>query len=454
MSSFFFMVVAFLAALAILISVHELGHFLVARYFGVKILRFSIGFGKPLIKWQSKRGTEYVLAVFPLGGYVKMLDESEAPVPEEEKAFAFNYQSLGRRTAIVAAGPVFNWLFAVFAFWLMFTIGISSLIPIIGEVTPDSIAAKAGLEPGYQIKTVAGQQTKTWQAIQLALISRQGQQSAVNIQLEAFGTSDQIQRSLDLYDWHLGKGQANILESIGILPYLPPNAPIIAEVLPDLAADQAGFQVNDEIIAVDQQEINDWLEFVNYVQSHPEDRLTVTVNRLGQLLTLTVKPERLLDDQNNPYGFIGLTSQRLSIADEFLTKEQYNPLQAFSSAMRETASLTLGTFKIIGKIILAKVALQNLSGPVGIAQGAGQSAEAGFAYFLGFLALLSISLAVLNVLPIPILDGGHLFYYLIEFIRGRPLSQKVREAGFKAGLIFIIMLMFIALGNDLIRLVD
>ncbi|MFQ2665629.1 sigma E protease regulator RseP [Aeromonas caviae] len=441
---------AFIVALGLLVAVHEFGHFWVARRCGVKVERFSIGFGKAIWRRLGKDGTEYVLALIPLGGYVKMLDGRVDELKPGEEAQAFNHKSVWARMAIVAAGPMANFVFALFAFWLMFMIGVPSVKPVVGEVRPASIVAEAGILPGMEIVGVGGEETGDWESVTYALISHLGDDS-VQLKLKATNTSYAVDKTLQLAGWKFDPDKESPIGSLGIVPLGGKVLPVVEAVVPSSASEKAGLQIGDRIKGVDGEAITEWAQFVERVQQSPAQPLQVTVERGGSEMTLTLTPDGK-KVKGQLVGFVGLSPQLVPLPDEYRTLLQYGPLQALWHGVQKTWSLITLTFDMIGKLIGGIVSLDNLSGPISIAKGAGSSADYGLVYFLGFLALISVNLGIINLFPLPVLDGGHLVYFLIEAITGKPVSEKIQEVGFRIGAAILMLLMGIALFNDFARL--
>ncbi|MDX7826582.1 sigma E protease regulator RseP [Aeromonas caviae] len=441
---------AFIVALGLLVAVHEFGHFWVARRCGVKVERFSIGFGKAIWRRLGKDGTEYVLALIPLGGYVKMLDVRVDELKPGEEAQAFNHKSVWARMAIVAAGPMANFVFALFAFWLMFMIGVPSVKPVVGEVRPASIVAEAGILPGMEIVGVGGKETGDWESVTYALISHLGDDS-VQLKLKAANTSYAVDKTLQLAGWKFDPDKESPIGSLGIVPLGGKVLPVVEAVVPSSASEKAGLQIGDRIKGVDGEAITEWAQFVERVQQSPAQPLQVTVERGGSEMTLTLTPDGK-KVKGQLVGFVGLSPQLVPLPDEYRTLLQYGPLQALWHGVQKTWSLITLTFDMIGKLIGGIVSLDNLSGPISIAKGAGSSADYGLVYFLGFLALISVNLGIINLFPLPVLDGGHLVYFLIEAITGKPVSEKIQEVGFRIGAAILMLLMGIALFNDFARL--
>ena len=457
LSSVFF----FIVALGILITIHEFGHYWVARKMGVKVLRFSIGFGNPLWTHHGKvDNTEYVIAAIPLGGYVKMLDEREAPVAPHELHRAFNRQPLRSRFAIVFAGPLFNFLLAILVYWVVFMIGISGLKPVVGAVTPNSIAHSSGLQAGDVIVEVNGKITPTWETVVLAMLDKALEQQAVTIKVRDSNQLDVI-RNLNLTTiTGSDLDQGNLLESIGITPSRPKLPAVLGQLEKDSPAQQAGLQVGDKIIAVDGQPVADWDAWVAYVRPRANQVIHVDIERSratgsGAQLerqVFQVRPAAVTTKD----GTIGRIGVGVKVPDELPAELRsilrYSPGEAIMPAIIKTWDMSVLTLRMLYKMITGVLSTSNLSGPISIAQYAGSSADAGFVAFLGFLAIVSISLGVLNLLPIPLLDGGHLMYYLIEAVKGSPVSDDAQLLGQRVGIALLGTLMIFAFYNDLARL--
>jgi len=440
---------SFMVALAILIAVHEWGHFWVARRCGVRVERFSLGFGKVLWSRQDRQGTHFSLSLIPLGGYVKMLDERLAPVPEELRSQAFNNKSVGQRFAIVAAGPLANFGFALLALWLMFLLGIPGLKPVLGEVLPETPAQQAGFQPGMEIRGVAGSQTRDWEAVTYALLDHMGE-GRVEIQVAKPEGGEQL-LGLSLADWKLTPEQPEPLASLGLVPVQPQITLDIAQVLPGGAGERAGLQAGDRLQALDGQVLADWNAFAERVRAAPEQSLQLQIVRNGSPLILTLTPERR-ETRTLSFGYAGLAPKVLPLDERYRIELHYGPLEALGEAGIKTWALVRLTVSMLGKLLSGAISLDNLSGPVAIAQGAGSSAAFGLVYFLGFLALVSVNLGIINLFPLPVLDGGHLLFFAIEALTGRPVPDKIQEIAFKIGAAILIILMGIALFNDFARL--
>lgn len=446
---FFWNLGSFVVALGILVTIHEYGHFWVARKNGVKVERFSIGFGRAIWKKTAKDGTEYVLAMIPLGGYVKMLDERIDDVKPEDKNKTFNGKSVYQRIAIVAAGPIANFVFAFFALYIMFLIGVPSVKPLIGTVEADSIAAQAKLSKGTEIVSVAGNNTRNWQEVNLALISQIGNKS-FEIKTKQADSQYIATATLNTQKWQFSPDKESPLTSLGISPYRPMVHNKLAMVADNSPAALAGLLVGDKLIGVGEVKTVDWLTFAKEIKHFPGQEVLITIERANNIIKLPVTPESI-EQAGKIVGYIGVAPKVDAWPNELLIELSYGPMESIKESAQRTWALTSLTFSMIGKLLTGDVSVKNLSGPIGIAQGAGSSAGHGFVYFLGFLALISINLGIINLLPLPVLDGGHLLYYLIELFTGKEVPEKVQEAGFKVGAIALLMLMALGLFNDFNR---
>ena len=449
-------ILAFIVAIGILVTVHEFGHFWVARKLGVKVLRFSVGFGKPLWLWKSGVDqTEYVIAAIPFGGYVKMLDEREGEVEEHELSRAFNQKSVWRRIAIVVAGPAFNFLFAILAYYLIFLVGVSGVKPVIGEIDNPSPAYTAGVQQGDLILAVNGIETASWESARFAMLEESI--SAEKMVLQVQSQDLQIrERVIDITELGLLKGeQINLLRDLGISAWRPDVPPVIDEVLPDGAARQAGLLAEDKVLSLDNVIIVNVTQWVNHIRANAATEMALRVLRDGDEVELTITP-RSRTEAGETYGYIGVRNRieiPESVRREMMVTERYGPLRGIVEAVDKTWRMTWLTLRVLGKLVTGEASVRNLSGPITIAHYAGVSARIGLEQFLGFLAIISISLGVLNLLPVPMLDGGHLFYYLVEIIKGSPVSEQTEIIGQKIGILLLFGLMSIAIYNDLLRLV-
>jgi len=452
MSTFITSTLALLVTLGLLIAFHEFGHYWTARRLGVKVLRYSIGFGKPL--WLRRYGpdqTEYVIAAFPLGGYVKMLDEREGEVPEAERHRAFNNQPVMSRFAIVAAGPLFNFVFAILAFWLMYLMGVPGVKPIIGEVAPGSMAATAGLRAGDEVLMVAGDKTPTWNVARLALLDHTLDEDQVSLEVvDAEGVRRTV--ILSVADVSSEDKQGNFLQHLGVTPVRPAMPAVLGELEQGGAAQKSGLKTGDKILSADGQAVEDWPALVEFVRARPNRAAQLEIERDGGVQSIVVQIDARESDEGT-IGRIGAApAPAAPLPEEFKAEERYGIVEGMGQAMAKTWQLSALTLRMIGKMLVGEVSVDNLSGPITIATYAGYTASVGLGAFLYFLAVVSISLGVLNLLPVPLLDGGHLMYYLIELIKGSPLSDSVQLKLQRVGIAFLVMLMALAFYNDLNRL--
>ncbi|WP_275288706.1 sigma E protease regulator RseP [Halomonas elongata] len=445
-------VLAVIVVLGLLITFHEFGHFWVARRCGVKVLRFSVGFGKPLWSRRDRHGTEFVLAAIPLGGYVKMLDEREVSVPPEERHLAFNHKTVWQRIAIVAAGPLANFLLALVAYWALFVAGTTTVVPVVGEVAPGSPAAEGGLANGQEITAIEGQAVRSWEEINLELVSVIGVSGELTIAARDEGDSVAREHRLPVEDWLVRQDPPRPLATLGVMPWRPEVAAVIDRVADGEPAAEAGLTSGDEILSVDGQPVASWSHFVEQVQARPGERLDVEVTRDGETLVLSLTPRAREREDGARVGYIGAGVAPVSWPEEYRREIRYGPLAALGQAVNRTGDMTLLTFDAIRKMLVGLISPSNLSGPITIARIAGDSARSGLESFVSFLAYLSISLGVLNLLPIPVLDGGHLLYYVVEVVRGRPVSERAQAFGLRIGLALVGTLMLMALYFDLMRL--
>ncbi|MFP1725772.1 sigma E protease regulator RseP [Lonsdalea quercina] len=442
---------AFIVALGVLITVHEFGHFWVARRCGVRVERFSIGFGKALWRRRDRQGTEYVIALIPLGGYVKMLDGRVADIPLELADQAFDRKTVWQRAAIVSAGPIANFIFAVFAYWLVFILGVPGVRPVVGEVLPDSIAAQAQISPGMELKSIDGIETPDWDSVRLAFISKIGD-AAMTVGTAPLGSSLIEQKKLDLRSWSFEPDKQDPAVSLGIVPRGPQVEAVLAGIQPHSAAEKAGLQAGDRIVKVDGQLLSRWQQFVIAVREHPGERVELSVEREGETLTITLTPDSKTVGKDKIEGFAGVIPRVTPLPEEYKTVRQYGPFSAVYEATDKTWQLMKLTVGMIGKLIAGDVKLNNLSGPISIAQGAGMSADYGLIYYLMFLALISVNLGIINLFPLPVLDGGHLLFLAIEKLKGGPVSERVQDFSYRIGTVLLMMLMGLALFNDFSRL--
>lgn len=447
-----FIVVAAILLLGPLIAIHEFGHYFVARKLGVKVLVYSIGFGPTILKWTSKKsGIQYQLSALPLGGYVKMLDEREENVAEEDLPYAFNRQPPWKRIAIVAAGPLINLIFAILLFWVLFLPAQEQLNTRVGKVLADTPAAAAQMQVGDKITAIDGTPVTTWEKLNFALVDRVGETGKIQVQAERAGEIKTF--SLPIQNFLNNQSQSP-LDVLGFTPYRPQIPAIVSKLSEDGAAIRQGMQVGDQIIAIDGVKMNDWYDVVQVVQASPEKLLKVDVLRNNQVLQLQVMPQGKRDNMGNFSGVLGVQSDpgKIVIPEDYKQTIQYSLSEALFMAVDKTGQLSSMILNSIVKMVRGLIGLDNLSGPITIAKVAGQSAEMGWQTFVSFMALMSVSLGILNLLPIPMLDGGHLVYYFIELIRGKPVSEQIQLVGLKIGMVLLGSMMLLALFNDIMRL--
>jgi regulator of sigma E protease len=445
--------VPFILALGLLIFFHELGHYLVARWCGVKVLRFSIGFGKPLVKWAAGRDrTEWVVAAFPLGGYVRMLDEREGDVAPQDRARAFNTQSVWRRYAIVAAGPLANFLLAIVLYWGLFSTGTEELRPRLAltEATA-TVASRGGVREGDLVVSVAGEAVQSWNELRWSLLRHALDGRTVDLVVRTIDNVETFRR-LDFSDVRIDDGRTDVIEQMGLRPWRPSVPAVVGEVMPGSAADRSGLQSGDRVVALDGASIDNWLLLVEYVRERPGQLIDALILRGDAQLRVELVPDEV-GENGERFGRIGISVAEPTEAREAMfTIVSYGPIESLVKATIKTWDTSVLTLKMIGRMFTGDVSWKNLSGPVTIADYAGQTAKLGWAHYLGFVALISISLGVLNLLPIPVLDGGHLLYYTIEIIKGGPVSERAMAIGQQFGLIALVMLMAFAFYNDIARL--
>lgn len=446
-----YMIVGTLVALGVLVTFHEFGHFWVARRCGVKVLRFSVGFGMPLLRWHDKKGTEFVVAAIPLGGYVKMLDEREGEVPADQIDQSFNRKSVRQRIAIVAAGPIANFLLAMIFFWVLAMLGSEQVRPVIGAVESGSIAAKAGLSAGQEIIAIDGEPTSGWAAVNLQLVRRLGESGSLQLLVREQGSTADLPRELALDKWLKGADEPDPIRSLGIRPWRPALPPVLAEFDPKGPAQAAGLKTGDRLLALDGKSLDDWQQVVDTVRMHPDTKIMLRVERDGAQIDVPVTLAAR-GESKAPTGYLGAGVKAVDWPPEMIREVSYGPLAAIGEGARRTWTMSVLTLDSLKKMLFGELSVKNLSGPITIAKVAGASAQSGVADFLNFLAYLSISLGVLNLLPIPVLDGGHLLFYLIEWARGRPLSDRVQGWGIQIGISLVVGVMLLALVNDLGRL--
>jgi regulator of sigma E protease len=443
-------ILSFVVALGILVTVHEFGHFWVARRCGVKVLRFSVGFGKPLLSFYRKNDpTEYVIAGIPLGGYVKMLDESESTVEYHEKHMAFNNKTLTQRILVVLAGPAFNFIFAILAFWLILTMGENGLRPVIGELDKTGIAIESGLEIGDEITAVNDHPATIWRVANGLILSELLDSGSVKVTVLKPGGNIEKRRLSFGDDLSIEPELLN--KRVGISPQVPPLLPVLNEVLKGEAADKAGLKKGDMILSVGEKPVSSWADWVKVTRSSPNIKLPIKVERKGMVISTDVTPAEV-EEGGEVFGRIGASVYiDESINEQFTTEYSLGPLDGIVESVRLTTHYSVLTLKMIGRMLIGTASVENLSGPISIAKYAGQTASFGLIPFLKFLAFVSISLGVMNLLPIPMLDGGHLLFYIIEGIRGKALSEQVMQMSMRVGMSVLFAVMILAVFIDLNR---
>lgn len=456
--TFLLTLLAAIFVLGPLIALHEWGHYIVARLCGVKVLTYSIGFGPKLFGWTSKKsGIDYRISALPLGGYVKMLDEREGEVAADELHLAFNRQHPLKKIAVVAAGPIMNFVIAIALFWVLFMTPSEQLATKIGQVLPDTPAAMAQLPVGDKIVAIDGHEVQTWEGINYRLAGRMGETDnvSVTLQSDAKGSNTTKTYQAPIKEFMQGDAQGkDALSSFGMIPWQPNIAPIVGNLTPDGAASRQGLQVGDRITAINGKEITDWISATRIIRDNPETLLNFTVLRDGKQVQLSIMPQGKKDNLGNDYGQIGamVAESEIVIPDAYKTTVVYGPGGSLIKSFEKTEQLAVMTVSSMGKMLSGMIGLENLSGPITIAKVAKQSFDISWQMVLSTAALISLSLAVLNLLPIPVLDGGHIVYYLIELIRGKPLSEGVQMVGLNIGLLLLAGFMVLAIGNDISRL--
>jgi regulator of sigma E protease len=462
-----------IVTLSILVTFHEYGHYWVARKFNVHVLRFSVGFGKPIWSRRGKppapvpppegtevrsrgneplAGTEFAIAAIPLGGYVKMLDEREAYVPDDQLHLAFNRKPVLQRIAIVAAGPLANFLLAIVAYWFLFSVGVTGVVPRLGDIDTDSVAGRAGLQAGQEIVAVDGVTTRTWADVNMQLFERLGDTGSIEISVVEPGSVN-VTRDyrLSVNAWMSSEDQPYPAADLGLVLQFPEIPAIIGGVVESEPAQAAGLVADDKVLSAAGEAVRNWGHLVSIIQANPGREIPLRVMRDGRVIDLAITPRAMARDGES-VGFAGASRISVDMPADMQRVVRYPVYTAWIYAAEKTWSVTLFTLESIKKMIVGAISHKNLSGPITIAQVASATAQSGFESFIGFIALLSISLGVLNLLPIPVLDGGHLLYYLIELVTRRPVPEKVQLWGLQVGMALIVGIMLLAFYNDLMRL--
>ncbi len=457
-------ILAFIVTIGVLVTIHEFGHFQVARWCGVKVLRFSVGFGKPLFtKTFGKDKTEFILAAIPLGGFVKMLDERELEAEREESpqaahvnyseadlARAFNRQAVWKRMLIVCAGPAANLLLAIALYWLLFMQGVAGVRPIVGEVAENSLAAQASLKKGALIQTIAGEPIKSWQDARWILLEKS--LAGKPVAIESISNNELHTRTLSFAGIN-SDPEIDVLKKLGIAEFEPDLPATIDAILPNSAAEKAGFQPKDTILSINKTPIKHWDEMVSIIKASPAKALRFEVLRQQKVINIVATPAAVRDN-GQTIGRLGASAKPSQAdIDKLLIQQHYSPAQSLQQAVKKTWDTSTFSLKMLWQMLMGKVSVKSLSGPVTIATYAGESANLGIKPFLEFLALVSISIGVLNLLPIPVLDGGHLMYYIVEIIKGSPVSTQTLLIGQKIGFGLLGLLMTIAIFNDFNRII-
>ncbi len=464
-------IVALLVTLSILVTIHEYGHYLAARAFNVHVLRFSVGFGKALFTRRGRapelvpppdgeeirtrsneplQGTEFAVAAIPLGGYVKMLDEREGYVADDQLHLAYNRKPVLQRIAISAAGPAANFLLAIVAYWMLFTVGVTGVVPRLGDIEPESMAGRAGLVTGDEVVAVDAAPVQTWSDVNLKLFERLGESGQITITV-AEGLDFTADHVIPIDNFLRGVDEPYPSDELGLVLHYPHIPALIGALVPGGRAEAGGMLVGDEVLKVDGQPVDDWGAWVEIIQASPEQLIELEVRRDGGTVMLPVRPGTVERD-GRQVGFIGASRPPIELSDDMQRTVSYSLAGALLPAIRKTWDVTVFTLGSVRKMIVGAISPKNLSGPITIAQVANATAQSGLESFVSFIALLSISLGVLNLMPIPILDGGHLLYYFIELVVGRPIPEKIQVWGLQMGIFVIVGIMMLAFYNDLARL--
>lgn len=443
-------ILGILVTIFFVIGSHESAHFVTARLLGIKVLRFSIGFGRALWRWHDRSGTEYVIALIPLGGYVKMLDENEGPVETADLPLAFNRQPFYKKFLVVVAGPLINILSAILLYWLIFIIGFVSIRPIIGTVSPHSIAAEAGLKPKQEIIKVDHIATTGWPNVLFRVLTHVGNKDDMTITVKN-PNNKFSEHTLDLLNWRMNDLNPDPLQSLGIAP-LEPDIPLVIGIISEASpAAESALKLGDKIIAINEKPIQGWLPLVKFIYEHPEYKGNITIERNNKQLILPLKIGYHRSWLGKKTGYLGI-APKFKWPAHLTHKVKYSPGEAFTHAFQEVSDLTYFNLLLFEKLLIGKLSIQSLGGPITIFESAGDALNFGLVAFLGFLAFLSISIGVINLLPIPGLDGGHLVIYLVEFIIRRPIPLNVLMLLYRLGFILLFVVLIQAFINDIVRL--
>ncbi|MCB5161652.1 RIP metalloprotease RseP [Marinomonas algarum] len=444
-------ILSIVVALGVLITFHEFGHFFVARRCGVKVLRFSVGFGKPIYRYVGKTGTEYTLAMIPLGGYVRMLDEREGDVPPELMSQTFNVKSVWQRIAIVAAGPIANFILAVVIYAGVALLGIQTMAPKVGDIVENSPVSQTQMRSGDEVVAVNGEAVSSWDDVNLVLADLIGKTGTIIVRYQ-LAESDSLQEdTVALNRWLVGEEPSNLIRAFGFSPWQPEVVPTIAQVVEGGAAASAGFMAGDTILAIDDQPVSRWRQVVELVQANPSQSLLVEVDREGRTLELLLLPNST-EQNGRLIGYAGVAVVPPQWDESLIRERHYGPIESLTYGVAQMSKMVSLTVSSIGKMLQGLISVDNLSGPITIAKVASASAESGLQSFLKFMAYLSVSLGVLNLLPIPMLDGGHLLFFGIEAARRKPVSERIQGFAYRVGASLLFALMAIAIFNDIARL--
>lgn len=447
MSQFLITALAFIIAIGVLIAVHEYGHFWVARRFGIKVLRFSIGFGRPLYRWYDKLGTEYVLSAIPLGGYVALFGEKGQDIGAADQQMAFCYKSVWVRMSVLIAGPLFNLLFAILVFWAIFLMGSTAYIPVLGNVSKDSVAGLAGLHSGQEIISIEGEPTPSWESVSIQLFSHLGEDKTLSVTIQEKGKQET--KTLDFSHWSDSSSHGDLLDSVGFTP-IDPIPAVVSKVIADHPATKAGILAGDKILSADDHPVNSRSDVVNSIHAKANKTVILQILRHGQTLTIPIVPLAKKAEDGQEIGFIGVEFEPLKETPKDLVRIQHFGIWgSLIKAISRTTQYSVLTLEAFKKMILGEVSVRHLRGPLTIAKYAGQTASIGFKHFLDFLGMISISLGVINLLPIPILDGGHFMYCVYELITGKRVSEAAQNFGIWIGGLVLFMFMSLAIYNDI-----